>query len=71
MLAVKAYYDGHVFVPLEQMKFKINQQALIVVDEEIAGVKGTCRGIASKYADPALIKRENEFISGAFAGECE
>ena len=32
--AVKAYYDGRTFVPLQDFAFKPSQQVLIVVDEE-------------------------------------
>lgn len=34
MIALKAYYDGHAFVPLEKRLFKNRQQAVIVIDEE-------------------------------------
>ena len=33
MTAVKAYYDGTTFVPLQKYNFKPSQQVLIVVDE--------------------------------------
>lgn len=33
MTAVKAYYDGTTFVPLQSYNFKPSQQVLIVVDE--------------------------------------
>lgn len=67
MIAVKAYYDGHVFVPLGKMQFKVNQQAMIVVDEQPAVAKKSCRGIASKYANPALIEKEADVASMTFA----
>lgn len=33
MTAVKAYYDGKNFIPLQHFDFKPRQQVLIVVDE--------------------------------------
>lgn len=33
MIAVKAYYDGNAFIPIEKKSFKKNQQALIVIEE--------------------------------------
>lgn len=33
MTAVKAYYDGKNFIPLQNYNFKPRQQVLIVVDE--------------------------------------
>ncbi|MBQ5472522.1 MAG: DUF104 domain-containing protein [Treponema sp.] len=68
MLAIKAYYDGHVFVPLGQVKFKKNQQAMIVVEETPVTTKKTCRGIAEKYAKPELVAQEEEFIAETFSG---
>lgn len=69
MIAVKAYYDGHAFVPLEKRLFKNMQSAIIVVDEEKpATEKKSCRGIASQYANPALIEQESEIASMAFSG---
>lgn len=34
MTAVKAYYDGHTFVPLQRYDFKPQQQVLILVEDE-------------------------------------
>lgn len=34
LTAVKAYYNGTTFVPLQKYTFKPSQQVLIVVDEE-------------------------------------
>ena len=35
MEAVKAYYDGNVFIPIEPVKAKMNQPAIIaILDEE-------------------------------------
>ena len=68
MLAVKAYYDGKVFVPLGHMNFKLNQQAMIVVEDIPVTGKKSCRGIASKYANPQLIQQEEKIISEAFSG---
>lgn len=34
MTAIKAYYDGSTFVPLQKYNFKPSQQVLIVVDEK-------------------------------------
>ena len=33
MTAIKAYYDGTTFVPLQEFNFKPSQQVLIVVDD--------------------------------------
>ena len=33
MTAIKAYYDGKNFIPLQHFNFKPRQQVLIVVDE--------------------------------------
>ena len=33
MTAIKAYYDGTTFVPLQKYPFRPSQQVLIVVDE--------------------------------------
>ena len=67
MVAVRAYYDGHVFVPLGQMTFRVNQQAMVVVDELPLDAKKSCRGIAAKYANPALIEKESAVASLAFS----
>lgn len=66
MIAIKAYYDGNAFVPFENKFFRKNQTALIVV-EETENLKTTCRGIASKYANPSLIEKESEIASLAFS----
>lgn len=39
MTAVKAYYEGTNFVPLQSYTFKPHQQVLIVVDEKQDVVK--------------------------------
>ena len=68
MIAIKAYYDGHAFIPLEKKLFKNRQSAIIVVDEEkTVTEKKSCRGIASQYANPALIEQESEVASMAFS----
>lgn len=71
MIAVKAYYDGNAFVPLEKLSFKFQQQAIIVLDEEKTVKKNakSCKGIASLYANPDLISREEEVAGCAFSGE--
>ncbi|MCR5621501.1 MAG: hypothetical protein K6G18_06560 [Treponema sp.] len=70
MISVKAYYNGTAFIPLENNSFKLNQQAIIVVEEpkEVSGPQKTCRGIASKYANPNLVEKEASVISEAFSG---
>ncbi len=70
MIAVRAYYDGSAFIPLDNRLFKLNQPAMIVVEEakDDSIPQKTCRGIASKYANPDLIKKEASFISEAFSG---
>ena len=35
MEAVKAYYDGSVFVPIEPVKAKRNQNAIITIIEDV------------------------------------
>ena len=35
MTAIRAYYDGMNFVPLQEYSFKPHQQVLIVVDDTI------------------------------------
>ena len=71
MIAVKAYYDGKAFVPLEKLSFKFQQQAIIVLDEDKTDAKTTksCKGIASEYANPSLIPQEQIAVSKAFSGE--
>ena len=70
MIAIKAYYDGHAFVPLEKRLFKNKQAAIIVVSEENPTTeKKSCRGIASKYANPSLIEQESAVAAMAFSGE--
>ena len=71
MIAVKAYYDGKAFVPLEKLAFKLKQQAIIVLDDEKHVDKSlkSCRGIASAYANPDLISQEELAFSNAFSGE--
>lgn len=71
MLAIKAYYDGHVFVPLGQVKFKMNQQAMIVVEEPPVKIKKTCRGIAEKYAKLERIAQEESVVAETFSGATE
>ena len=69
MVAVKAYYNGTAFIPLDKRIFKLNQQAMIVVsDEELPKAeKKSCRGIASQFANPSLISKEQEYASMAFS----
>ena len=70
MIALKAYYDGHAFVPLEKRLFKNKQTAIIVVSEDNSIIeKKSCRGIASKYANPSLIEQESAVAATAFSGE--
>lgn len=71
MIAVKAYYDGNAFVPLERLSFKFQQQAIIVLDEEKTVQKKikSCKGIASLYANPDLISQEEKAAGDAFSGE--
>lgn len=71
MIAVKAYYDGNAFVPLEKLSFKFQQQAIIVLDEEktVQKKKKSCKGIASLYANPVLISQEEKAAGDAFSGE--
>lgn len=69
MIAVKAYYDGHAFIPLEKRVFKNRQPAIIVVDEEkVILEKKSCRGIASQYANPTLVEQEDSIAAMAFSG---
>ena len=56
MTAVKAYYDGASFVPLQQYTFKPWQQVLIVVDDEpVVKSKGSYSSLLAafraRYAD--------------------
>ena len=37
-------------------------------EEKPATEKKSCRGIASQYANPALVEQENEVASMAFSG---
>ncbi len=69
MTAIKAYYNGTYFVPLEKRSFRKNQQAVIVLDDfdQTYASKKSCRGIASKFANVSLIDREQEFASAAFS----
>ena len=69
MVAVKAYYNGTAFIPLDKRGFKLNQQAVIVVsDEEMSkSEKKSCRGIASQFANLSLISKEQEYFSKAFS----
>ncbi|HAZ96369.1 hypothetical protein [uncultured Treponema sp.] len=71
MIAVKAYYDGKSFVPLGNIAFKLKQSAIVVVDEEndSAEKSVSCRGLASRYANPSLINLEQETASAAFSGK--
>jgi len=69
MIAVRAYFDGNYFIPIGSRKFKRNQEALIVVDEQPDfDKKSSSRGLASEYANPALIPKESEVASEAFSG---
>ena len=69
MIAVRAYFDGNYFIPIGSRKFKRNQEALIVVDEQPDfDKKSSSRGLASEYANPALIPKESEIASEAFSG---
>ena len=67
MIAIKAYYDGHAFIPFEKRLFKNKQVAIIIIDEEKSTEKKkSCRGIALEYANPALIEQENSIAAMAF-----
>lgn len=70
MIAVKAYYNGSAFIPLEKKVFKSGQQAMIVVDDlyPTENKSKSCRGIASEFANPDLIEKESEIASFAFSG---
>ena len=69
MIAIKAYYDGHAFIPLEKRLFKNKQVAIIIIDEEKSiEKKKSCRGIAAEYANPTLIEQENSVAAMAFSG---
>ena len=35
MIAVKAYYDGNAFVPLNPVKAKLNQSAIITILDDV------------------------------------
>ena len=70
MIALKAYYDGHSFIPLEKKVFKPRQTAIIVIDEEMpVSKKKNCRGLASEYANLKLVEKEADIASMAFSGE--
>lgn len=70
MIALKAYYDGHSFIPLEKRGFKKRQTAIIVIDDEIPSIpKKSSRGLASEYANPALVEQEESVASMTFSGE--
>jgi len=48
MNAVKAYYDGHVFIPTEPVRAKRNQQAIItILDDDKKGDKPHIRFIGA------------------------
>ena len=70
MVAVKAYYDGRALIPFDKINIKLNQQAIIVIEDNIKSpvLKKSAKGIASKYANPALIAKEESAISQAFSG---
>ncbi|MCR5124248.1 MAG: hypothetical protein K6B43_03530 [Treponema sp.] len=72
MIALKAYYDGHSFIPFEKRIFKNRQTAIIVIDDENApNKKNSSRGLASEYANPALIEQEEKIAAMAFSGEIQ
>lgn len=69
MVAIKAYYDGKYFVPLDERKFRLQQTAIIVVEDDVLSEKtSSCRGLASDYAKPELIQFEEELIATTFSG---
>lgn len=68
MIAVRAYFDGKAFVPVDIRKFRRNQEALIVVESPDEKSSKTCRGLAAAYANPALISKEESIIAEAFSG---
>ena len=45
----------------------MNWPAMVVVDETPIVAKKSCRGIASKYANPSLIEKESKVASLAFS----
>ena len=70
MVAIKAYYDGKYFVPLDEMKFRPQQTAIIVVEDDVLSEKtSSCKGLASAYAKPELIQFEEELIATTFSGK--
>ena len=60
MTAVKAYYDGTTFVPVQNYTFKPRQQAVIVVDEEIEESK-----VPYSESLAAFRARHSDFLSDA------
>lgn len=69
MIALKAYYDGHSFIPFEKRSFKNKQTAIIIIDEEtLPTIKKSCRGLAAEYANPTLIEHEESVAAMAFSG---
>ncbi len=70
MMAVKAYYDGTRFIPLQEYTFKPSQQGLIVVEDQ----ESTCRisysktlaAFRAKFADFLENKDENADLDAVF-----
>jgi len=58
MTAVRAYYDGKNFVPLQEYDFKPQQQVLIVVDD-IASIKVYEETPAEKFLNLSWYGDEN------------
>lgn len=68
--AIKAYYDGSNFVPLQQYKFKPRQQVLIVVDDEPNEKKSTytdsLTAFRARYADFLKNEAKEEDLDSVF-----
>ena len=65
MLAVQGYYDGTVIKPFEKITAKTGQRVIITVMDDFIEprelpAKKSMRGVLSKYANPALAKKEKE-----------
>ena len=72
MTAVKAYYDGKTFIPMQTYAFKPHQQVLIVIDEnDKKGERSYSHSLASfrsRYADFLSNPAENEGLDSVFDG---
>ena len=75
MTAIKAYYDGKNFIPLQPFDFKPRQQVLIVVDEtedkETPAQKFLkLSWTGAESADEILSGIENNHVNSERFGEC-